>query len=470
MAKPLNIVLFMCDDLRWDALSGMGHPQVKTPHIDQLMKAGTAFTRCTIPGSTSGAVCMPSRAMVHTGKSLFELEETGRSVPRDHTLLGEVLREAGYETFHTGKWHNERESFHRSFSNGGNIFFGGMGDQWNMPVYDYDSTGEYAGKVPYVLKPLREKTVEYLDGDRRTNGRHATEIFVETACDFLSARTPEEPPFFLSVALTAPHDPRNAPQRFHEMYPPDSIDLPENYLAQHPHHTGSLGGRDDRLAETPRKPAAIREHLSDYYGIISHLDEAFGKLMEALEASGERENTIVVFTADHGISIGQHGLMGKQNLYEHSTRIPMILAGPGIPEGKRIDERILHYGLMPTLLECLEVEAPGSVSGEPFTAFFRDEGNGLDELYLAYVDAIRGLIQGDWKLLEYRGAEGYAATQLFNITEDPLETVDRAPDPDYRERVQSMRARLVELREAAGDTRIEMSQRYWSRWDEAGRT
>ncbi len=464
MAKPPNVLLFMCDDLRWDALSGMGDPVVRTPNLDRLMKRGTTFTRCTIPGSTSGAVCMPSRAMVHTGRGLFELESNGATLPEAHTTLGEHLQRQGYKTFHTGKWHNDAAAFNRSFSNGSNIFFGGMGDQWNMPVFDYDPSGAYASTVPFVANWKFDKEVETLPGDRRTNGLHATDVFCDTACAFIQEQVEELPPFFLSVALTAPHDPRNAPERFHALYPPEEMPLPKNFLAQHPHQTGSIPGRDEALAPTPRTPELVREHLSDYYAMITHLDEGFGRIIAALEQSGELENTIVVFTADHGIAMGQHGLLGKQNLYEHSLRIPMILAGPGIPEGKHCDARILHYGLMPTLLNLLGLEVPESVTGAPFSEFFEKDGPGLEELYLAYFDSMRGLISEDWKLIEYRGDGVYCATQLFHLQEDPLERFDRSFDPGQQDRIAFLRSRMMELKGWVGDSPSEWGLRFWRRW------
>jgi len=459
-----NILLFVCDDLRWDALSGMGHPQVETPNLDRFMKSGTAFTRCTMPGSTVGAVCMPSRAMVHTGRSLFDLEEDGSRIPEGHITLGEYFQRRGYDTFHTGKWHNGRESFARSFADGAALFFGGMGDQWNMPIYDFDPSGRYDGKIPMVRNPFREKEMIYLEGDRTTGGRHATEVFVEEASAFLGSAERAEHPFFLSVALTAPHDPRTAPRRFHELYPPGEIELPENFLIQHPHHTGALGGRDDVLAGTPRDPSEVREHISDYYAMISHLDEEFGKLLRALEKSGHSENTLVVFTADHGLAVGQHGLMGKQDLYEHSLRVPMILAGPRVPRDKRVDALVCHYDLFRTLTDYLEEECPESVTCRSLEPFLSGEGEAREELYLSFGDSVRGLLQGKWKLIEYSRV-GYRATQLFDLDSDPDECFDRARDPRCRERLKAMRNRLESLGRETGDRGQERGSRFWSHWD-----
>lgn len=458
-----NMLLFVCDDYRWDLLSGLGHAEIETPHLDRFMAGGTTFTRCAMPGSLTGAVCIPARAMIHTGRDLFKLEGCGETIPSGHTLLGEWLGAAGYTCFHTGKWHNGRESFARSFNAGGSIFFGGMGDQWNMPFYDFDPTGEYGGRIPYVLDPLHEKEVRWREGDRTTDGQHATEVFTDEAIRFLGGEQSREKPFFLSVALTAPHDPRTAPERFHEMYPPDRVSLPPNFLAQHPHDTGALTGRDEMLATLPRDPEETRRHIADYHAMIAHVDAAFGRLMDALEASGLREDTLVVFTADHGLAVGQHGLLGKQCVYEHSIRIPLILSGPGIAAGVRCDALVRQHHLFATLADLLGREPPGSVTGKSLRTVAEEGHPGELELYLAYGDSVRGLIRDDWKIIEYRRA-GYAATQLFSLSEDPQECFDRALDPTCSERRQALRARLEEAGRTNGDRGFPEGERFWGHW------
>ena len=359
-----NIVLFVCDDLRFDALACMGNPVVKTPNLDRLAGSGTTFTRCYMPGGTSGAVCMPSRAMLHTGRSLFQIQDEGQDIADDHVLLGEHLQRHGYRTFHTGKWHNGRESFARSFGDGDEIFFGGMGDPWNMPLYWFDPSGAYDARVPYVADPFHESNVQYREGDHTGAGTHATKLFTDAACAYVERQDGTQP-FLLSIALTAPHDPRNAPQEFQDMYPAEDIPLPENFLAMHPHDTGfharhsaegeTQGARDEDLASLPRKPGEIKQHIADYYAMISHLDHEFGRLVAALEEQGLLENTVIAFTADHGLSVGQHGLMGKQSIYDHSVRIPLILSGPGVPYGDRPDSMVCHFDLFRTLCELNEL-------------------------------------------------------------------------------------------------------------------
>lgn len=454
-----NILLFICDDLRWDALACAGDPVVKTPNIDRLAARGVRFSRCYMPGGTHGAVCMPSRAMVHTGRSLFRIENEGQEIPDTHLSLGEHLQSLGYDACHIGKWHNGKRCFNRLFNQGDEIFFGGMDDQWNMPLYRYDPSGEYASRLPWVRDPKLEKEMRYREADHTSDGRHATEVFCQAASHYLQDRSDNAKPFFLSVALTAPHDPRTAPPRFHDLYPPTEMELPANFLSQHPHDTGQLRQRDENLAALPRRPAEIKEHLSDYYAMITHLDEEFGKLLDDLDKQGLAENTIVAFTADHGIAIGQHGLMGKQCLYDHSLRVPLILAGPGLPQGEVCPQLVLHYDLFATFCELLGQDTPQgldsrsllpTVSGAP----------GRDELYLAFGTSMRGLLKGNFKLIEY-AAQDYRATQLFDLEADPLERCDRAHDPEYHQQLNTLRQRLLELSEPTGDRSHPSGQSYW---------
>lgn len=415
-----NILLFLTDDQRFDTIAALGNPQIHTPNLDTLLRRGTAFTRAHIPGGSNAAVCMPSRAMLHTGRTLFHLQGEGQGIPTEHITLGECLSAAGYRTFGTGKWHNGKEAFARSFSAGDEIFFGGMGDHWNVPAYHFDPAGEYSTQLPFVQEPMKSKEVKFRQGDHIQAGKHSTELFTDAAIRFLETQQ-DENPFFMYVSLMAPHDPRNMPQTFQDMYDPDEIDLPENFAPEHAIDTGALRIRDEMLAAFPRDPAEIRQHIADYYAMITHIDHEFGRLIAALEARGELDNTLIVFAGDNGLAMGQHGLMGKQCLYDHSVRVPLIFAGPGIPEGHTTDDLVYLLDLFPTLCDLLEIPIPDSVEGRSLAGCLTGEAPRPPEpLYLAYADSIRGVTDGRHKLIEY----ACGATQLFHLNADPLEMND----------------------------------------------
>ncbi len=459
MTERPNILFFFTDDQRFDTIRALGNEQIRTPNLDALVARGTTFTHAHIPGGSSGAVCMPSRAMLHSGRTLYHLEDMGQDIPREHTTLGECLRGAGYECFGTGKWHNERESFMRSFDCGDEIFFGGMGDHWNVPAYRFDPSGCYEMKLPYVEDIWQSNELTYREGDHIHAGVHSTDLFVDAAIKHIESRQRRDP-LFMYVSLMAPHDPRTMPQKYLDMYDPDEIELPKNFLGGHPIDTGALRVRDETLAAFPRNPAEIRRHLAEYYAMITHLDDAFGRLMASLEERGELDNTIVVVAGDNGLALGQHGLMGKQNLYDHSVRVPLIFAGPGIEAGARRDDLVYLLDIFPTLCELTGTVIPESVEGRSLLpALQGDQQVGRDALYLAYVDSIRGLSDGQHKLIEYACGE----TQLFDLENDPLEMSNLAQSPDAADCLATMRKQLVELAAQWEDTDHPQSETFWSK-------
>jgi len=458
MSKTPNILVFFTDDQRFDTIRALGNQQIHTPHIDALVARGTSFTHAHIPGGTSGAVCMPSRGMLHSGRTLFHLDREGQEIPREHTTLGECFRAAGYDTFGTGKWHSGTDAYARSFSTGDEIFFGGMEDHWNVPACHFDPTGNYANRRAHVSNPGFANRVGYWNADHIHVGTHSTDLFTDTSIKFIESRETDQP-FFLYLSLMAPHDPRSMPEKYREMYDPDAIDLPTNFQEEHAIDTGALKIRDEMLAGFPRNPEEIRRHIAEYYAMITHLDDALGRLTAALQASGELENTIIVFAGDNGLALGQHGLMGKQNLYDHSVRVPLILAGPGIPVGQEREALVYLLDIFPTLCDLTGQTVPASVEGQSFASCLHD-GNirTRDDLYLAYVDSIRGVSDGKHKLIEYACGE----TQLFDLVNDPAEIHSLAEDPSSNELLASLRKRLVAFAETWDDAEHPAGATFWA--------
>lgn len=448
MAEAPNIIFMLADDQRFDTIAALGNPEIHTPNLDALVARGTVFTRAHIPGGTCGAVCMPSRAMMQTGRTLFHLDREGQSIPASHRLLGETFREAGYATFGTGKWHNGTAAYARSFTDGGDIFFGGMGDHWNVPAFHFDPEGQYKTRLPMVAEPFTSNKVTYRHADHMAAGVHSTDLFTDTAIRFLDKRKTVAGPFMLYLSLLAPHDPRTMPDKFKDMYDPDAITLPVNFVPEHGIDTGALRIRDELLAAFPRDPAEIRRHTAEYYGMISHLDDALGRLVAALERNGQLGNTIIVFAGDNGLAVGRHGLMGKQSLYEHSVRVPLIFAGPGVPAGERRDALVYLLDIFPTLCELTGVPIPDTVEGRSLLPCMRHETETVrDALLLAYADSIRGVSDGRWKLIDY----ACGATQLFDLEADPAEMHDLAGQAEYADVVARMRRRLVALQDEWDD-------------------
>ncbi len=466
MKKP-NIVFFFTDDQRFDTIAALGNENIKTPNIDRLVERGTAFTHAHIPCGTSGAVCMPSRAMLHTGRSLFHIEKEGQSIPEEHTTMGELLREKGYDTFGTGKWHNGKASFNRSFAAGAEIMFGGMADHWNVPVYHYDPTGAYDKTLPICRNPQDKKFVAQRQADHINNGVHSSEMVCQAGIDYIEKHNGENP-FFTYISFLAPHDPRIMPDEFHAMYDPATTKLPPNFCGGHPFDNGATRIRDEELAAFPRNPKETKEHLAEYYAMITHLDYQLGRVMQSLEDKGILEETIIVFAGDNGLALGQHGLFGKQSCYEHSIRVPLIFAGPGVPKGQQRDSYAYLFDIYPTLCELLGFEKPTSVEGKSLKPILDDSKTVLREsLYFAYCQFQRAVKDERFKLIEYRVPDCEPQTQLFDVVNDPWELSNLANQADSEANIKRMRDELFRLRDEWDDREHTMGEEFWGRYEEA---
>lgn len=441
-----NILFMIADDHRYQAVHSNGDPVVQTPVLDALAKRGVSFQGAYIHGGCSPAVCVPSRAAVNTGVSPFRAHvPTGadESVPRhskvkagrirpDLALMGETFRQAGYATFATGKWHNDRDSFHRSFADARHVFFGGMCDHDKVPVQDYDPTGGYGVEREHIASD------------------DSSVLFADSAIAFLQSRRDATSPFMLYTAFTAPHDPRTPPPEYRVMYDPAAMPLPPNFVTRHPFDNGELVIRDEQLAASPRDPAEVQRHLAEYYGMVSHLDHQVGRILQALAKTGQAANTIVVYVADHGIGIGQHGLLGKQNLYDHSIRVPMIVAGPGVPAGLRPEALVYSHDLMPTLCELAGVAVPPTVESRSLRPVWQGESLGRGSVFTAYRDLQRMVRRGSWKLIDYSVPGQPHRRQLFDLRNDPWETRNLADDPAQAARAAAMAVELEQARQHFG--------------------
>ncbi len=458
-ASRPNILFLLTDDQRYNTIHALNNPEIITPNLDRLCKMGTAFTNAHIPGGTSGAVCMPSRAMLNTGRTLFHIKDCGQTIDENHSTMGQHFKESGYYCFGTGKWHNSPSAYTRSFSGGENAFFGGMWDHWNVPVNNYDPTGKYDNVIDFVCNFFYDNKVTKIHCDKFNPGVHSSELISQTVIDFINSYDRENP-FFCYAAYLAPHDPRTMPKRFKDMYDPDKITLPENFMEKHPFDI-ELRDRDEFLADYPRDEKEVRRHLAEYYAMITHLDFEIGRIIDALESSGQLENTVIVMTGDNGLGVGCHGLMGKQNLYDHSIRIPLIMAGPGIPKNQVRDNFVYLLDIYPTLCELSGTEIPASVEGISFKQMFDDKDFVTREkLYLAYCEAIRGVKTKDYKLLEYRNIANQ--TQLFDLKNDPNELENLYGKPEYAQIVSEMRAELENLRLKWEDNaENQFTAKYW---------
>lgn len=430
-----NFVFLFTDDQRFDTIAALGHPVVKTPNMDRLVRRGVTFTHASTQGGMIGGICAPSRAQVMTGRSVFLAHRhvvAPQSPDPAYFTFPERLREHGYETFATGKWHNSVGLLQKSFSRGGIIFFGGMSNHLSVPVFDYNPSGEYP------------------KGKARPAEGFSSEAFTNEALRFLKSHNGSKP-FLLYVAYMSPHDPRMPPKKYADLYDPEKIELPGNYLPEHPFDNGNLRGRDELLAGFPRTPQEVRRHIAAYYGMITEVDAQIGRVLDAVEQSAHADNTYVIFAGDNGLAVGQHGLMGKQSLYDHSLRVPMVISGPGVKRGARARGLCHIMDLGPTILELADVPAPSPLDGRSLTRALQQPGTPLrPDLMAAYQNVQRAIRTDRWKLILYNVA-GEKHTQLFDLANDPLETRNLAGDPGQIGRLRELRALLSKRLKEAHD-------------------
>lgn len=433
-AQKPNVLFLFTDDQRNDTIQALGNHAIRTPNMDRLVRDGVTFVNAYIMGGSSPAVCSPSRACLFSGRTLWNVENTGMwgyEISETYTTLPQVFRGNGYVTFGTGKNEPGRAGhFNRSFSTGDKILFKGMTrSQYNMPLYAYSPAGEYS----------RENQVMH-------KGKHSAEIYADACIRFLNDQKASDQPFFAYVAFQTPHDPRQCPEAYREQYKDEEIELPASFMPQHPFDNGMLKIRDENLAGFPRKPEEVRKHIADYYATITHTDAQIGRILETLERTGKLENTMVVFSSDNGLAVGRHGLMGKQNVYDHAVHVPLIVSGPGIPKGETRDQLCYIYDIYPTLCERVGLTPPGTVQYKSLHAAIEDPGAPhRDHLYFAFMSWQRAIRDSRYKLIEYC-VDGQRHTQLFDLAKDPDELKNLKDEDGYADTLQRLRTLLKEDR------------------------
>lgn len=443
-SKRPHIVFIISDDHRYEAIRSSGNAAVQTPTMDALAGEGTSMHGMHIFGGLTGAVCAPSRACVNTGKSIFKsmigsdvrVWEHAIHIRPDVRLMPQSFKASDYRTHAIGKWHNDKASFARSFEGGDKLFFYGMSEHTRVPVQDFDLEGVYSQEREYIEEQF------------------STELFTDAAVDFIRDYDDEQP-FYLYLAYTSPHDPRTAPEPYASMYDPASIPLPDNFLPQHPFDNGEMDVRDEGLAQLPRDEEEVRQHIADYYAMITHMDAQIGRVVQALKDRGIYEDTIIVYTADHGLSVGQHGLMGKQNVYDHSVRIPFIVRGPGVPEGLRIQSLSSNIDIFPTVADLSGVPIPPDTDGLSLMPLIREEEAVRPVVCTVYRDVQRMVKDDRWKLIRYYHSPvtntGADRIQLFDLQDDPWETNDVSLVAANEPHIKRLAGELERWMEESGD-------------------
>lgn len=417
-AKPPNILFIFVDDQSpFDFTFYNPRSSLRTPNIDRLAAEGMVLDGAHHMGSFSGAVCTPSRHMLMTGRTLWHLPigpGAGSHCPPDivDDTMAAVFNRAGYDTMRTCKAGNTFTAANKKFT----------------VLHDADMRG------------ATDETGSAWHGDR--------------VMDFLSKREAEgdADPFLIFLGFSHPHDPRNGKPEMLEHYGavnhtdpktlppanPKQPALPVNYLPAHPFPHGHPNLRDEAAVSgvwEKRDEQTIRNELGREFACSENIDLQVGRVLEKLKAMEELENTVVFFSSDHGMAIGRHGLQGKQNLYEHTWRVPFVAKGPGIRPGARAQGNIHLFDVLATMCDVAGIAAPKSSEGISFKPVLEGKRQTVRDVLVGVYcggtkPGIRSVKMGDWKLIKYDVLGGSVhETQLFNLAENPDEFLEQHRDP-----------------------------------------
>jgi len=446
--KP-NILFIFSDDQSYDTIRAHGYTDIDTPNLDRLVKNGTSFSHAYNMGSWVRAVCVASRYMLNTGTFLWKAQKVSENMgkarpahegvlnfPEENLMWSQLMKSGGYNTYLTGKWHGKAKA--------DELFDVVRNVRPGMPNQTAEGYNRPVQGQPDPWSPYDKKFEGFWQG-----GKHWSEIVADDAIEFLGMEKEKEEPFFMYVAFNAPHDPRQAPKEFIDRYPLDRIEVPENFLPEYPYKDqidSSARLRGETLAPFPRTKYAVQVHRQEYYAIITHMDVQIGRILDALEESGEIDNTYVFYSSDHGLSVGHHGLMAKQSLFDHSVRVPLVVNGPGIEKGKSFSAPVYLQDIMPTSLELAEVEVPEHVQFKSLMPVVRGESEGYDAIYGAYLKSQRSIVKDGFKLVMYPNVP---KVLLFDLQQDPQEMKDiSAKNP---EKTQYLFKEFQQLQKETGD-------------------
>ena len=409
--RPNFLFILVDDQSPFDLKCYNPRSPLDTPHLDRLAREGMVLDGAYHMGAYVGAVCSPSRHMIMSGRTVWHLPtaplalQKGLCPPNlEQQTIPAVFNRAGYATMRTCKNGNSYEAANRLFT----------------VRHDATKRGGTA------------ETGSAWHGDR--------------VMDYLAQResAKETKPFLIYFGFSHPHDERDGTPELLAKYgavnhldqdrPPPAHPrqprLPPNYLPAHPFHHGHPGLRDEVAVSgvwERRDERTLRNELGREFACSENIDIQIGRVLAKLEATGELANTYVIYTADHGMAIGRHGLQGKQNLYQHTWRVPFIVRGPGIRPGSRAEGNIYLLDVLATLCDLAGLAAPGTSEGTSFKPVLMGRRQTVrDVLYGVYnggtKPGMRAVKQGDWKLIQYDAMNGgVRETQLFNLRDNPDE-------------------------------------------------
>lgn len=430
--KP-NFLLITADQLTPFLMGTYGHPVVKTPHLDALAASGVRFDAAYSPCP----LCAPARAALMTGTWISHNEVWDNAAPlrSDLTTMAHYLTNAGYETIASGKLHyigpDQLHGFQQRLTT--DIFPAGF--NW-LPTLKRDRNDRVVDRQQHAKNYMLPNVgpvpwTKFLNYDEETQFR-ALEYLRRKAMRQLDGETK---PFFLTVSYHCPHDPFKVTQELWDLYEDEEIELP-----QYPDNVADTYSAMDQWANAYHgidridigDPESLRAMRRAYYGLVTYIDQKVGELLATLERLGLRENTVIIFTSDHGDMLGEKGMVQKRTFYEFSSRVPLILSFPdGWGAGKQCRQPASLIDLAPTVLQLADVPSALPMDGQSLLASTQEEDpegvvfseNHAEGIY----EPCFMVRKGPYKYIHIRNEPG----QLFNLEDDPGEWHNLWGDPAY---------------------------------------
>jgi arylsulfatase A-like enzyme len=448
-----NILFIMVDEMKWNVMSCAGHPLVKTPNLDRLAREGTRFaTAYTVLPS-----CTPSRYSFFTGRYAHVHGSLSNGTPlrEPQVMLPSILKYAGYQTAISGKLH---------FINPANSDYGfdyfwsyrdeGPGKLPSWPEYIQEQHGKGGGKKSLQIRPFpNDELGKDLGKLTYPNADSQTSWITARALDFLAQRDKAKP-FFLFVSYLDPHSPSNLCEPYWSMYQnefnPEKIPLPPTFK-QDP--AKPLASSDHRHGVND--PKIVKAMTAAYYAKVTMVDDNVGRLMKQLRKQGLAENTVIVFTADHGNMLGDLNRWFKGVMYEGSTRIPLLMKAPGASpfaaqfnRGNVVSNIVENIDVMPTLCEMAGVPLPvQGIQGRSMTALVTGQASDWKDRAFAEYNGMSMIRTAQYKFINNENAkkhsrQGSCDFELYDLTKDLRETNNLAADPARAETVKKLAAQL----------------------------
>jgi choline-sulfatase len=426
-----NLLIIMADQHAPMFSGPYGHSVVRTPHMDRLASEGVVFDAayCNSP------LCVPSRMSFMTGRHIQHIGIWDNGVPLavEAATWAHAVRTQGYDAALAGKQHfrgpDRLHGFRAQIARDINAE--------NKPIIP-DWSRDIQSRAP--IREIRT-------GAGLTEEVAADDEVEAAALAYLRHPDRQTGPWALNVGFVAPHPPWTVPQPFFDMYPPDGVDLPVippgHIEGQHPVHQRMRRWRG--LPEGPLPEESVRRARSAYYGLVTYLDEKVGRLLNALDETGLRERTVVVYTSDHGELLGEHGLWYKCSFYEQSVRIPLIISWPGNLPRRRVEEAVSLVDLTATIVELSGAPRMDWMDGDSLLSLAKGESRGwkneaISEYYVSGVTRPIGMIRRDRFKLNYSLGD---RAELYDLRDDPGEFNDLGEQPAYEDIRESLAARLL---------------------------